>query len=93
MKSFLRIIKFIKNCSTVLAIASLILQQFIFVASATAQALPIIPDGSTNTQITQTASGIDQINIEKFYLKKFKSIIEFTLKLFKLNFKLQKLHK
>jgi len=63
MKSFLRIIKFTKNCSTVLAIASLILQQFIFVASATAQALPIIPDGSTNTQITQTASGIDQINI------------------------------
>jgi filamentous hemagglutinin family protein len=63
MKSFLRIIKFTKNCSAVLAIASLILQQFIFVASATAQALPIIPDGSTNTQITQTASGIDQINI------------------------------
>ena len=32
-------------------------------ASASAQALPIVPDGSTATQITQTASGIDQINI------------------------------
>ena len=73
--------------------AFLILNQFIFVTNASTQALPTIPDGSTNTQITQTASGIDQINIEKFYLKKFKSIIEFTLKLFKLNFKLQKLHK
>ena len=69
------------------------MNQFIFVASATAQALPTIPDGSTNTKIMQNASEIDQINIEKFYLKKFKSIIEFTLKLFKLNFKLQKLHK
>jgi hypothetical protein len=56
--------------------------------NASTQALPIIPDGSTNTQITQTASGIDQINIENFYLKKFKLIIEFTLKLFELNFKL-----
>ena len=69
------------------------MNQFIFVTNASTQTLPIIPDGSTNTQITQTASGIDQINIEKFYLKKFKSIVEFTLKLFKLNFKLQKLHK
>jgi len=30
---------------------------------ALADDLPITPDGSTNTQVTQTASGIDQINI------------------------------
>ena len=60
---FLKIAKFFKNFLAHLALISLILEQFIFVASATAQALPIVPDGSTNTQITQTASGIDQINI------------------------------
>ena len=54
---------FLKNLLPRLALISLILNQFIFIASATAQALPIIPDGATNTQITQTASGIDQINI------------------------------
>ena len=60
---FLKIAKFFKNFLAHLALISLILEQFIFVASATAQALPIVPDGSTATQITQTASGIDQINI------------------------------
>jgi hypothetical protein len=44
------------------AIISLILEQFIFVSSASA-ALPITPDGSTNTVVTTTASGVDQINI------------------------------
>ena len=85
---FLKIAKFFKIFSAYFALISLILEQFIFVASASAQALPIVPDGSTATQITQTASGIDQVNIEKFHLKKFKLIIEFTLKLFELNFKL-----
>lgn len=42
---------------------SLILEQFIFVSTASAQTLPITPDGTTNTQVTQTASGIDQVNI------------------------------
>jgi filamentous hemagglutinin len=60
---FLKIAKFFKIFSAYFALISLILEQFIFVASASAQALPIVPDGSTATQITQTASGIDQINI------------------------------
>ena len=60
---FLKIVNFLKKFLAHFALIALILEQFIFVASATAQALPIIPDGSTNTQITQTASGIDQINI------------------------------
>ncbi len=63
MKSFLRIIKFTKIFLANLALISLILEQFIFVSTATAQALLITPDGSTNTQVTQTPSGIDQINI------------------------------
>ncbi len=63
MKLFLIIIKFTKNFLANLALISLILEQFVFVVSASAQALPIIPDGSTATQITQTASGIDQVNI------------------------------
>ena len=63
MKPFLRIIKFAKNFLAQLAIISLVLEQFIFVSTAAAQTLPITPDGSTNTQVTQTASGVDQINI------------------------------
>ena len=63
MKFFLKIIKFTKNFVRSFAIISLILEQFIFVFTATAQTLSITPDGSTNTQISQTASGIDQINI------------------------------
>ena len=54
---------FLKNLLPRLALISLILNQFIFVTTATAQALPIVVDGATNTQVTQTASGIDQINI------------------------------
>lgn len=55
---------FIKHFLAQLAIISLILEQFIFVSTAaTAQTLPITPDGTTNTQVTGTASGIDQINI------------------------------
>ncbi|MBM3579883.1 MAG: filamentous hemagglutinin N-terminal domain-containing protein, partial [Alphaproteobacteria bacterium] len=45
-----------------LAVVSLLLSQFLFIGSAYAD-LPITPDGTTNTQVTQTASGIDQINI------------------------------
>lgn len=59
----LRLALFLKNLLPRLALISLILNQFIFVTTATAQALPIVVDGTTNTQITQTASGIDQINI------------------------------
>lgn len=35
----------------------------VFDSVALANTLPITPDGSTNTQVTQTASGIDQVNI------------------------------
>ncbi len=35
----------------------------LFEQLALAQALPINPDGSTDTQVTKTASGIDQVNI------------------------------
>jgi filamentous hemagglutinin len=52
-----------KNFLVHFALVSLILEQFIFVSTASASPLPITPDGSTNTQVTQTASGIDQINI------------------------------
>ncbi len=45
-----------------LALISLLFEQFIF-TTAFAQNLPISADGTTNTQVTQTASGIDQINI------------------------------
>ncbi len=58
-----RFLHFTKNFLVQLAIISLIFEQFIFVSVATAQTLPITPDGSTNTQVTQTASGVDQINI------------------------------
>ncbi|MDX2082578.1 MAG: hypothetical protein SFV53_01130 [Rickettsiales bacterium] len=58
-------LKFTKNFLSTLAIFSLLLEQFIFVLSSTALAadLPITPDGTTNTQVTKTASGIDQVNI------------------------------
>ncbi len=48
-----------------LLIYSLLLQQFLFayVSAARAADLPINPDGTTNTQVGKTASGIDQINI------------------------------
>ena len=58
-----RFLHFTKNFLAQLAIVSLVLEQFIFISTATAQTLPITPDGSTNTQITQTASGVDQVNI------------------------------
>lgn len=60
LPSFLQIAR---NFLAQLALVSLILEQFLFVSSATAQTLPITPDGSTNTQITRTASGVDQVNI------------------------------
>jgi filamentous hemagglutinin len=52
-----------KNFLAQFALSIFILEQFIFIPAATAQNLPIIADGSTNTQVTQTASGIDQVNI------------------------------
>jgi len=52
-----------KNFLAQFALLEFILEQFIFISAATAQTLPITTDGSTNTQVTQTASGIDQINI------------------------------
>jgi filamentous hemagglutinin len=52
-----------KNFLAQFALLSFILEQLIFISAATAQTLPITSDGSTNTQVTQTASGIDQINI------------------------------
>lgn len=58
-----RVLRFTKNFLAHLALVSLILEQFLFVSSASAQTLPITPDGSTNTQVTQTASGVDQVNI------------------------------
>lgn len=41
-----------------LAIISLVFNPIVALAD-----LPITPDGSTNTQVTQTATGIDQVNI------------------------------
>lgn len=61
LRLFAPFLKFAQNLLAHLALVSLIFQQFIF--SASAQNLPINPDGSTNTQVTQTASGVDQINI------------------------------
>ena len=58
-----KILKLSKSFLVHIALISLIFEQFLFVASASAQALPINPDGTTNTQFTQTASGVDQVNI------------------------------
>ena len=58
-----KFLKYLRNFLVHFALVSLILEQFIFVSTATAQTLPITPDGTTNTQVTQTASGIDQVNI------------------------------
>jgi filamentous hemagglutinin len=47
-------------------VVSFLLHQFLFIGAAYAQmgdSLPITPDGTTNSIVTQTASGIDQINI------------------------------
>lgn len=52
-----------KHILSHLAIISLLFNQFFLANKASAQDLPITADGSTNTQITKTASGIDQINI------------------------------
>ena len=52
-----------KNFLAQFALLAFILEQLIFISAATAQTLPITSDGSTNTQVTQTASGIDQVNI------------------------------
>lgn len=52
----------IRAAFSFLAVSTLILQQFLFIGSAYAD-LPIAADGTTNTQVTKTASGIDQINI------------------------------
>ncbi len=57
------LLRFTKNFLSALAVFSLVLEQFIFVSTASASALPITPDGTTNTQVTQTASGVDQVNI------------------------------
>ncbi|NBV06770.1 MAG: hypothetical protein EBS06_06000, partial [Proteobacteria bacterium] len=58
------ILSFAKRFLVQLAIISLVFEQFLFVFASTAQAadLPITPDGSTNTQVTKTASGVDQVN-------------------------------
>lgn len=40
-----------------------LLEQQFLLSHAWAQDLPIVVDGSTNTQVTHTASGIDQVNI------------------------------
>ena len=60
-----KFLKYLRNFLVHFALVSLILEQFIFVSTSTALAadLPITPDGTTNTQITKTASGIDQVNI------------------------------
>ncbi len=58
-----KILKLSKSFLVHFALISLIFEQLLFVASASAQALPINPDGTTNTQVTQTASGVDQVNI------------------------------
>jgi len=63
MKTLPKIWHLTKNFLVQLALISLVLEQFIFISTATAQTLPITPDGSTNTQVMQTASGVDQINI------------------------------
>ena len=52
-----------RTIPSLIAVTSLLLQQFLFIGSVYASELPITPDGTTNTQVTQTASGIDQINI------------------------------
>ncbi len=56
---------FAKRFLVQIAIISLVFEQFFFVFASTSQAadLPITPDGSTNTGVTKTASGIDQVNI------------------------------
>ena len=59
----LKISHLLQNLLVHLAIFSLLFEQLLFVSTATAQVLPITPDGATNTQVTKTASGIDQINI------------------------------
>ncbi len=48
-----------------LAVIAFVIEQFLFLYTSSSQAadLPITPDGSTNTQISKTASGIDQVNI------------------------------
>ena len=54
---------FSKKLPLHLAVTSLAFNQFIFISQASAQALPIVVDGTTNTIVTHTDSGIDQINI------------------------------
>ena len=63
MKTLPKIWHLTKNFLVQLALISLVLEQFIFISTATAQTLLITPDGSTNTQVMQTASDVDQINI------------------------------
>ena len=63
MKTLTKIWHLTKNFLVQIALISLVLEQFIFISTATAQTLLITPDGSTNTQVMQTASGVDQINI------------------------------
>ncbi len=55
------VVKYLKNLLAQLALISLIFEQFLSLAIA--QNLPLNPDGTTNTQVTKTASGIDQVNI------------------------------
>ena len=52
--------------SNSLTLVSFLLSQFLSIGFAYAQdaaSLPITPDGTTSTFVTQTASGIDQVNI------------------------------
>ena len=53
--------KFLVN----LAVISLICEQFIFISASTARAadFPLIPDGTTNTQIDHAANGVPIVNV------------------------------
>jgi filamentous hemagglutinin len=63
MFSLSSLFQFARNFLAQLALISLILEQFLFVSSATAQTLPITPDGTTNTQIDRAANDVPIVNI------------------------------
>ncbi len=58
-------LKLAKRFLAQLALIALFSEQFFFVTTSAARAstLSITPDGTTNTQVTRTASGVDQVNI------------------------------
>lgn len=59
------ILQSLKKILVNIAVTSLLLEQYLFVFSSTAQAadLPITPDGSTNTQIDRAANNVPIVNI------------------------------